>query len=282
MRIRYFFSLLILVAAFNACQKEIKQTSATSSVVSNSEIAPYDELIFSQNPAFVGESVNISGSLQDNDAPECGTLRIEQAVDGDGNPTTTALAVDWVQVAEVTPGTKATVSFDWVPTATGYFGFRLHFIPNEACNGEAYNGQPAPGMDLQVIEGCSGLSVAVTTASATLISGNTYSIHVCYTVNTCGDRYTDVKLQGGLTANADTTTIVCDPDKATIRLNRQTAVIWGTKPSFRGVGTACVTFNQTFEGEGPFKVTGAWSVVGTNKNGERIKSEYTAPVVFWP
>src|SRR6185369_8286128 len=116
------------------------------------EGAPYDNLTFSQNPAFVGQSVNISGALQDNTAPECGTLRIEQAVDGDGNPTSSALAVDWVSVADVTPGTKATVSFDWVPTATGYFGFRLHFIPNESCNGEAYNGIPGPGMDLQVIE----------------------------------------------------------------------------------------------------------------------------------
>jgi len=285
MRIRYLLSLIFLVAAFNACQKEIKQTAATSSAISNTEGAPYDNLTFSQNPAFVGQSVNISGALQDNTAPECGTLRIEQAVDGDGNPTSSALAVDWVSVAEVTPGTKATVSFDWVPTATGYFGFRLHFIPNESCNGEAYNGIPGPGMDLQVIESCSGLSVAVTEATATLISGNLYSVHVCFTVNTCGEPYTNVKLQGGLTANADNSTIVIDPNfpkHTSIRIKNQTAVIAGRAAKFNGIGTACVTFQQTFDGPAPYKVTGAWSVVGTNTSGVTIKSVYTEPVVFWP
>jgi hypothetical protein len=266
--------LAVTTVVFFACQKDVKQGSLSVGTSSNLAAAPYSNLSFSQNPAPVGTVVTVSGSLtSDPNIPVCGTLRLEQAVDALNQPTSAALAVNWVPVASLPDGTVGTVSYDYVTTAAGAYGFRLHFIPNNGCQGQAYRGSPAPGFDLIVTEQtCAGLSVAASSAG----DNGDGTLTVCFVVNTCGDTYTNIKLQGGLTANASA--LVTD---GAVKITNKTPVINWKETSLTGTKTYCVTFKQTLKGTPPYKVTGAWSVVGT-KDGVTTKSDYTAPVTFFP
>jgi hypothetical protein len=283
MRTKNVFRFLLLGGLLVACQKDVKQSqSLSTSNSSNLSQAPYLVLNFSPNPAIVGQQETISANLSVN--PLCGKMRIEQALDIDGNPTSTANAVTWGTVKEISLASDPLpLTYSFTPLVAGSFGYRTHFIPGgpqEPCQGDAFNGKPQVGVDLVVIESCDGLSIAPSVANITQLNGNTYRFTVCFTVNTCGDTYKKVKIQGGLTAGSGD--ITSDPAASNIFPKKQNTVLNWKENTLTGSKTYCVTFTKTLKGTGPWPITGNWSISGENTSNAVKTKLYTGRVTVFP
>jgi hypothetical protein len=93
-----------------------------------------------------------------------------------------------VNVAQSSNGVGS-INYNWTPTATGNYGFRVHFVKGNS----NYNNYVSDCTTLEVVASCDGPTI---TSSVVANGSNSYT--VTWTVCACSEEMTDVKLKGGL------------------------------------------------------------------------------------
>ena len=270
-RIKFLIPVLALLFMVS-CNKS-DYSSVKQELSSNAKTPTTTVIEFSENPVVLGNSVTITGSIDP--VPNAGKLRVEMAVDIDGNPTTAALQVDYITVAEV-DATAGVVTYTYTPTVTGATGYRIHFIPS---NGSDYSQHHTAGVDLIVIDNCSTMNLAAAITSSSMSNGiGTFT--VTYRLTSCAN-YTDVKIQGGLTAGS--TGISYVPAPSNVKTTKQNTIINWIEPIV-GIGfnkSYSVTFTRKLSGNGPWVITGEWSAKGKDENGVEFVAGYKNAQIFY-
>lgn len=244
-----------------------------------------ETITFSTNPATVNVPVSVSIALTPQ--PACGVVELEQAVDALGQPTSSALAVNWEKIKSFEATEFANMVYEYTPTTEGVFGFRGHYIPTKGantCQGVNYTGAPGLAVDLVVgSQVCQGLTLAATLASAIPTGvANEYTFTVKYTLSNCdGTTYTKGKLQGGLTAGVNY--LSASPAPSEVRATKQNFIInWQNVSITDGSQDYTVTFTKKLSGTGPYKITGDWSYKAYNANNELVTVGYNNAITFDP
>ncbi len=297
MKINTFFAMAALIAGVAASCTQTSELApqldpnrgakggpTTNPGGGNGAISVDETIAFSVNPATTGVPLTITTTISSvSGVPTCGELRLEQALDANGSPTSSLSAVTWETVEEFAPAAFATgeVAYSYTPTMAGTFGFRAHYVPTggaNKCDDAKYTGAPGVAMDLVVGSECVK-SLAPTLTSATELGGGKYRFVVTYTLNDCGEGVTG-KLQGGLTAGS--TLESASPSGYVVSANaKSTVVSW----SGVGAGSYTLTFTKTLKGttgdnpDGSFNLTGAWSF---KIDGVTYPNGYTPRVTFNP
>lgn len=233
-------------------------------------------LTFNPSPVYVNEMATINVSIHEK--PTEGEMQILMAVDEMGNHTTAALATDWEAVVKQTVPSTGQISYDFMSTTAGMYGFKAKYVPK---GGSGFLAKDVTG-DIEVIRNCTGMSLAGSITSVNDLGNNMYQFTVAYTVESCSD-VLGAKLQGGLTAgvifneNTGTSPMASEvkttgkDDKPNYVINWQLGDISNTFQQ-----TYYITFTKELSGAGEHTITGDWSVKGTDADGNEVVAEFEA------
>ncbi|MGZ5242815.1 MAG: hypothetical protein ACXWEY_08150 [Bacteroidia bacterium] len=164
-------------------------------------------------PVMEGNEAIFTAVINSTSTVNCGKISLQKydavlatwvAVDGAGN-------------MDVTNGT-ATFTIA-VAAMSDNGSYRWHYVASGS--GCDFKEAKSNGLDLVVIEACSGL---ILTATETTGNCGTGAYSVNYTVKACGGDYTNLKLQGGLTAGCTSITYTAGGTLKTT--NKNSIISW--------------------------------------------------------
>lgn len=291
---------LCLFGIFSSCTKDTLQSSTTSSASSldgvlgtngrgQNDVQPTGNdktdvsLVVIYDPAIgiKGQDVTVTGTFAETSAvPDCGQLQLEQLVNG-------------VYVAVESPvdvsQTNHEVTYTFTPTVVGEaaYSFRVHYVasggPGGQCN---FNQKMSEGFPLTVIDACLPLDLEVADVKG-IPQGSTnwYDFEVTYRVKSC-PAYTGAKLQGGLTAvtnfdesDLSSTDLLADGSERKNTQNDNHIIYWFFDITSNYNNTFTVKFTKELKGDGPYQITGGWSVSAKDASGNEVRDE-VEPVLF--
>lgn len=195
--------------------------------------APTMTMSIDPAPALVGEDIAITVGVEYEGNPvNCGTLRLQKATDGNGNPVpTTYSAITWVEeVSFDAPGGVYVMVGGY--GSPGLYGWRLFYqSTGPGCSYENLTGDnQALKMDVQVVEGNCAEPLTITPYLVKVSSedGIVFTFETKWVVKAC-EEFTNLKTQGGLVAKAKV--ISTSPAASNIKVTKQNTIINWIEPA---------------------------------------------------
>lgn len=262
-------ALLLLAGTFTSCTKDLDEVglNATSINAAKKEVKATNSnqkvdggltLNVSNSNPVIGENVIITAFFTEN--VTAGTLRIDQ-LQADG--------VTWEKVATSSLSSSVTsVSYTFTSNTTSSHTFRGFFTPTNQSNFSQDQTAPAT---VTFKATCTGTSLAAQLVNKTTLESGLTEYKVAFTLTSC-NAYSNVKLQGGVSATIEGNVVATSEDGSevtNIRYNNKNAVVTWSNLSLTNnySNTFYVTFRM--EKANKDKPVGDWTV---EANGQTIAS----------
>lgn len=217
------------------------------------------ELVFSvPSPVMKGTETTVMLTAT---SATSGEIRIERAMDDDGNYTTHEKATKWEIVAQQDVSVSNTTSYKFTPGEAGSFGFKGKYIPK---GGSGFLAKEKP-VNMEVIEECASTTLTGRVErdiNVTNLNDGEYQFKATFTIKAC-EKISGAKLQGGLTAEGDFIgEISVQPSPYNINPNKQNYVVsWSNiEIDEKDTKTFTITFKKKMSGIGTHKMTGDWTL----------------------
>ena len=238
----------------------------------------YDPLL-----AIAGQDFDLTLSVSSNSVlVTCGYFEIFKKVDADGNWVSELdpLGIGWVKITNphdlmASPATY-TLNF---PTK-GLYGIRVFYQSEGGCT---YGNITGNTFTMDIAVGTVDCSDRLTITPFFVSGPDADNVFVTkWKIKAC-ESFTNVKTQGGLTANCTVVGTIPQASNVTYVGKGKNPIINWIEPAFGpGVKEYVISFTKTLKGESDYTLTGAWSVVGTDVDKLSFKSTYASPIVYTP